>query len=505
MKNQYTKYFILLMLVTGIFASCKKQWDQHDQITDPSLTVNLLQQINSNSDLSTFSQYLAKSGYDKVLGAGSKQFTVWAPNNAAMKNVDPTILTDSARLSQFVGNHISYQLYTTNLPQPTIRIKMLNGKNETFSKTTIEQATILTADKYASNGIYHVINKAISVKLNVWDYATNTGAANGKGITTDALLEQAYLVSQNYLVIDSVRSPHVGVNPLTGQIILGTPLVYINRNIYKDGIGADLSNEDTQYTFFVLTDAGLNTQIAAENKYFATSSADSTAKLTSFNILKDLAVPGVYSTKGEPGTLAMPDTIISPLGVKVPINMADTIRSYNASNGRVYVMRNINYRIQDKIVPIKIEGESDPVVGSPGSWFARTDRGPNTYYRIKNDPNGVQFKDIYIEGNSQQSLTALFYAGYPIKNMYSSSYKVYIRAINDTRTLYSQQVSFGSPSAASLPYTIVALNNYAEVYLGTYTIGKYGYNSLFLIGANNTTSGQNSLTMDYIKLVPILQ
>jgi len=504
MKTNSNKYIIMLMLVAGIFASCKKQWDQHDQITDPSLTVNLLQQINSNSDLSTFSQYLAKSGYDKVL-ASSKQFTVWAPNNAAMKNVDPTIFADSARLSQFVGNHISYQLYTTNVPQPTLRVKMLNGKNETFTKTSIESATILKSDQYASNGIYHVISKAISVKLNVWDYATNTGAANGKGITTDALLEQAYLLSQNYQVIDTANSPHIGVDPLTGQVILGTPLVYIKKNNYKNGVGADLSNEDNQYTFFVLADAGLNTQLTAESKYFATSSADSTAKLTSFNILKDLAVPGVYSTKKEPGTIAMPDTIVSPLGVKVPINMADTLRSYNASNGRVYIMKKIDFRLVDKITPIKIEGESDPAVGNPGSWFARTDRGPNTYYRIKNDPSGVQFKDIYIEGNTQQGLTALFYAGYPIQNMYSGSYKVYIRAINDTKTVYSQQVSFGSPSAASLPYTTVSLNNYAEVYLGTYTINKYGYNSMFLINANSTTSGQNSLTMDYIKLVPILQ
>src|ERR1700749_2753510 len=138
MNNQRNKYFILLMLVVSILASCKKGWDSHDQITDPSLTINVMQQISNNPNLSVFSQYLAKSTYGKVLAAGSKQFTVWAPNNTAMKNVDPTILTDSARLSQFVGNHISYQLYTTNLPQPSMRVQMLNGKSETFTKNTIE-------------------------------------------------------------------------------------------------------------------------------------------------------------------------------------------------------------------------------------------------------------------------------------------------------------------------------------------------------------------------------
>src|SRR5476651_1495954 len=246
MKTKSNKYIIILMLFAGIFASCKKQWDQHDQITDPSLTVNLLQQINSNADLSTFSQYLAKSGYDKVL-ASSKQFTVWAPNNAAMKNVDPTILADSAKLSQFVGNHISYQLYTTNIPQPTLRVKMLNGKNETFTKTTIERATILTSDQYASNGIYHVISQAITVKLNIWDYATNTGAANGKGITTDALNEQAYLISQNYTYQDTSLATVVSIDPLTGKPVLKPGTGIVNKNHFKDNT-VDLSNEDNQYT-----------------------------------------------------------------------------------------------------------------------------------------------------------------------------------------------------------------------------------------------------------------
>jgi len=503
MKSQLNKYFILIVVIACVFASCKKQWDQHDQITDASLNVNILQQINSNPDLSAFSQYLTKSGYDKVL-ASSKQYTVWAPNNAAMKNVDPAILADSAKLSQFVGNHISYQLYTTSQPQPSMRIAMLNGKSETFTKTSIEQATLLTSNVYASNGILHVINKAITVKLNIWDYVTNTGAANGKGLTTDALNEQAYLISQAYSYQDTTQATVIGIDPKTGKPILAAGTGFVFKNHFKDN-AVDLSNESNQYTFFVLADAGLNTQINAENKFFVTSSLDSTAKLTSFNILKDLAVTGVYSTKGEPGTIAMPDTIVSQFGVKVPVNMADTIRSYNASNGRVYVMKNINFRLQDKITTIKIEGESDPAVGNPGSWFARTDRGANTYYRIKNDPSGVQFKDIYVEGNTVQTLTALFYAGYPIQNMYSGSYKVYIRAINDTKTLFSQQINFGSPAANTFPYTPVILNNYTEVYLGTYTVGKYGYNSMFLVGANSTTTGQNSLTMDYIKLVPILQ
>ncbi len=503
MNSQRNRYFILLMLVASIFAACNKQWDDHNRITDASLTVNLAQQISGNPNLSSFNQYLVKSGYDKVL-ASSKQFTVFAPNNAAMKNVDATILADSARLSQFVGNHISYQLYTTSLAQPTIRVPMLNGKSETLGNKTIENSNIVTADQYAQNGILQIIDRAIPVKLNIWDYVTNAG---GKGLSTDGIKEQNYLLSQNYQVVDSVNSKQIGVDPTTGKIILQP--VYITKNHYKDG-ASDPANESTQYTFFVLADANYDANMNAELKYFTTSSTDSTSKLTSFNILKDLIVPGVYSTKNEPGTIAMPDTIVSPFGVKVPISMADTIRSYNASNGRVYVMNKINFRLKDKIAPIIIQGESEPQTGQPGAWLARTDKYNDIYYRLKNDPTtGGVFKDIYIEQNSIAtggggSYPPPFWIGYPIQAMYTVSYKVYIRAINDSKTVFSQRIDFGSINNNVFPYSAVTLNNFSEVYLGTYTPAKYGYNSVFLVGSTSTSTGLNSLTMDYLKLVPIL-
>jgi len=520
MSNQRSKYLILFMLIASVFVSCKSQWDQHDLITDPSLSVNLQQQVSSNTNVSLFSQALAKSKYANVL-ASSKTFTVWAPNNAAMKAIDQSILTDTGRLNQFIGGHISYQVYTTSLPQPTLRVQMISGKSETFSKTTIETATIVTADQYASNGIFHIINKAILPKLNIWDYTTNTGAAlgntQGAGLTTDALQEQAYLFSQNYQIVDTASATITGYDPLTGKPILKPGTGIINKNHYKD-LTVNLSSETNQYTFFVLADGGFANEASKIAKYYVTSTADSSAKLTNLNVTKDLVVNGVYSTKGEPGTIAMPDSILSMFGVKIPINMNDTIRSYNASNGRVYVMKDVFFRTADKIPTIIIQGESDPVIGTPGSWF-RNDNGSrinNIYYRIKNDANGVQWKDIYIETNTSNGvgLPQQYWAGYPLPSVNSATYKVYIRAINDSKSVFSEQIAFSqpfvqgvpgtgdNPFAGTIPYFPVTQNNFAEVYVGNYTNPNYGYNSMFLVGG---LSGGTSLTCDYIKLVPIIQ
>jgi uncharacterized surface protein with fasciclin (FAS1) repeats len=515
MSNQRNKYFILLVFIASVFASCKNQWDQHDLITDPSLNVNLLQQINSNTNVSLFSQYLAKSKYSATL-ASSKTFTVWAPNDGAMKKVDPGVFSDTARLNQFIGNHISYQLYTTNIPQPTVRVQMVSGKSETFTKTTIEQAGIVTADQYASNGVFHVINKAIMPKLNIWDYVTNTGAATkntqGAGLTTDGALEQAYLTGQDYSYIDTSLAVITGYDPVTGKPILQPGTGIVHKNHYKDQT-ADASDETKQYTFFVMADGGMNNEISKLSKYFATSTSDSTTKATTFNIIKDLVVPGVYSTKNEPGTLAMRDSISSIFGVKIPINMNDTIRSYNASNGRVYVMKDVFFRVKDKIPTIIIQGESEPVPGTSGSWY-KNDNGSrvnNFYYRIKNDPNGVQWKDIYVESNTSNgvALSPQFWIGYPLNNVNSAVYKVYVRAINDSKVAFNEEISFNSPLTGQIPYFPVSLNNYSEMYVGNYTNPNYGYNSMFVVGANITqtsvTQGTNSITFDYIKLVPVIQ
>ena len=168
-KHHITLFALCLLLAF----SCSKKWDKYNQIKDPALAENLLKAINSNPDLSQFATYLSKSGYDKVI-ASSKRFTIWAPNNAAMQAVDPSILSDTGKLKQFVGNHISNQMYLTSDIQTYLYIKTLNGKNVTFTKTTVDDQPITKADQYVSNGVIHIISSAITPKPNAMQYLLST-------------------------------------------------------------------------------------------------------------------------------------------------------------------------------------------------------------------------------------------------------------------------------------------------------------------------------------------
>src|ERR1044072_8518236 len=94
---------LICIALSGILATGCKKWDDHNAITDPALTKTLSEQIKEDPNLSKFSELLVKSGYDKVISS-SKTITVYAPNNAALVNLDPAIVNDSAKLNVFVAN-----------------------------------------------------------------------------------------------------------------------------------------------------------------------------------------------------------------------------------------------------------------------------------------------------------------------------------------------------------------------------------------------------------------
>jgi len=82
-----------------------------------------------------------------------------------------------------------------------------------------------------------------------------------------------------------------------------------------------------------------------------------------------------------------------------------------------------------------------------------------------------------------------------------------VRDFNTTGTLvmFSQRLAFGTTALLpAFPYKPVAILNYDEVYLGDYTVTSYGKMDTFLVGATSTGNGTNSLVLDYIKMVPVI-
>lgn len=514
--NHYRNNYILISLFAVLlFASCKKQWDTRNKITDQQLNVNLMQQIQANSNLSTFASYLTKIGYDKVL-SGGKSYTVWAPTNEALQGIDPDIVADTAKLHVFVANHIANQSYFTANIQTSIRVRTLNGKSVTFTPTTVEDANVTDADIYVKNGVLNIIDKPLTPKLNISDYI--------RSLTTVGLLHKNYIIGEDTTYTDTAKATVDHIDPLTGKPVLvdGTGKVTLNKYFNKV---ASLDAEDSTYTYFVLTDDAYNAELNKEKQYFATetNSVDTTIRLTAFNILKDVAI------RGKVLKADLASGLISVKGVPVTINPANIVQTYDASNGIVYVINSVGFNIHDKIPVITIRGVQP-------SFYASKDQTSKINFHPYTLPNNdTLYRQIFIAGSS---LPKVYFAAYKLSNLNTCHYKVVYRAYNDTTYTrvkapgnISQKITFGlttatttlnglitPTTAVNFPYADIVPGNVNLVTAtgatasgtnaiinadgGTLNVLKRRSINMYVMGANNTTTNGNDILLDYIQLIP---
>jgi len=475
---QMRKWIYGMSIALGLMTSfsCSKLTEEHNEISSGDLKNSVWSKILNTPDLSLFSKYLQQTNYDKLLDA-SGNYTVFAPSNSVLANLDPAVINDTAKLRRFVGNHIAYQLYRTADVTTTTRIAMVNGKYQNMLQKKIGDVNITSADNFAANGLLQIIDNFLPYLDNCWEFLSTSNAP---------AKQSAYMLSLFQKVFDTTNAVVVGIDPLTGVPIYqpGTDSVFTNlfwNKVY------DLRDEKKQYTFFMLTDAAWDAEVTKYKPYFATSSTDSTTKAASWAVLSDFAVEGVY----DPATV--PDTILSKFNTKVPVTRNQIVKTVKTSNGIVYIMSKIDVQATSKFKPIIIEGENYNATSH--------DRRNNTYFRDRFNPlTGQDFRDVLVFNHG----VALFNIRYDIKEVPSIKYKAYWVAVNDFQTTtHTQKLAIGSTGATTFPYTTVPVNSFSEAYIGEFTMPGYRpvYN-IYLVAANSTTAAANAIVCDYIKLVP---
>lgn len=541
------------LLAILMLSACKKKWDQRDKLTNQQLNVTLMQQIKANANLTTFARLLVKSGYDKELSS-SKNFTVYAPVNAAFAGVDTTFINatthvlDTAALNKFVANHIVSQTYLTSNIQASIRVRALSLKYITLTPTTVQDANITTADQYVGNGVLNVIDKVLPPQLNIDEYIQSLVDNPVSGVTKQA----AYVRSQDSTYIDTAQATVQSIDPVTNRPILvpGTGKVSLNNYYTKVG---NLASEDSVYTYFILNDAAYDQEIAKVKPYFATSSNDTTTRLAAYNVLKDVVVKGKITQANLAGTIK------SVKGKVVPVTPGAVVSSYEASNGMVYVVNSMNFAVKNKIDTITIRGVQP-------SFYARTDYASPTSSSTKTnfinfvdsiyDNNGnkkaVQGQELWI--NPGTSFSTGYFAAYKLSKLNTCQYKVIYHAYNDTTNVthvptatdpknpnpdgdgvISEAIYFGAITAGAVPvvagtvtptyivkypYFKIKPLNFAETEAtgatstgtntsinavsGRLNVVKINSVNMYVIGAASAKANLNDVLVDYIKLIPII-
>lgn len=476
-------------ILTIALVSCSDPWSERENNGDDNLNLSLSEAIANTTETSKFASLLVQSGYDKILSE-SKTYTVFAPTNQAMDQVDASVLDTPEEVTAFVQNHIALTAYSSVRDKALEKIKMLNNKYLLFNGTAlIGDVTIASADKYAANGVFHIVSKALTPKQNIWQYV--------KGMASSSAMSQ-YLVSLTELNIypaDSIGK----INPVPGIYSDSLTNSYL-RNVYN------LNNEKNSYTLFLMEDAGYNDEVTKLKPYLTKNSADRTDTYSRYFTTRDMVFPKAYLPNELPAVLT------TRFGVEVPIDKTQIVgEPIVLSNGIVYIMKKVDVPLEKRLVTTKIEGEKNL------SYFPSTGGNRATiFYRDKKDPSGVVFNDIYQYHRVTEGPN--FFINYTASNMYSTTYKVYWRAINDSQAnVISQRLVIGTAfkldgtidlttSLMALPYKNVDLRFYDEVYIGEFTLPQAGdINRISLVAAASSTIGNNSLTLDYLKFVPVVK
>ena len=544
-------YFIALFASAVFLNGCSdKEWDNH---TESTITANMMSVLESDPDLSIFCSVLKKTGYDEVLSL-PVNYTVFAPENSAWSGIDTTdvsALTDIVAYQICKGKNLSTD---ANIYED---MTMMNTKHVRYdsSTSTFEDASIVTADNVAGNGVVHVMDKIFTMKDNIYEYITSTYPD----------LEQVqYLISLNTQAMDTTKSVEVG--SVNGEIVYDT--VWTNVNSFLEAYPID--NEDSIMTYVVLQDAGFDQLYTKYEPYFTMASDSATSALTNYNICQDF----VISMSGKVD-ISQYDTITNADGIKVPISGSTIVDEYEASNGRVYVLNKSNILLKEKIQPIIIEGEDYSGVSSSSSVYKRNRSWASGLYDIMVNCKNYQSDSIHVTGSQGQDsvykATTTFYwdaSNYVanVNNFHleynakvnSANYKIYYVAYDDIAWHYSdaektfrlkQKMFISMPDTTALDYgsgtyASAVQNNYLGdkvCFVGIDTAGVYKLTKLTKWNlANNTTqlissefttsdadvmtvptwgtltmwlcntaestsaSAQGMMFIDYIKLVPIL-
>ena len=286
-----------------------------------------------------------------------------------------------------------------------------------------------------------------------------------------------------------------------------------------------MSNEDSLYTYILLTDDAFEQQQGVMAPFFKAASVDTTTFNADWSVVKDLAVKGQFADLGNSGAL------VSKFNVHLNINPSSIVATKRVSNGVVYIVNSLSPAIEEKIPVVYIQGEN-PVAFSSNSGSELED----IFYRTRYNPiTKDTFNDIYVNRGSSG---ANFYIDYTTNGLFTTTYKVYWVALNDYVTSGQGDDAYGTTSnlnqivqvrtnadSATILFNetgTVEPYTYTETYIGEFSNDSYNWllsypdsmpdGSSYLINpatkyirlqAPSSNSSPYNLTLDYLKFVPV--
>ena len=255
LKNEYMKRYnkgiICLLAGAAMFAACQDDWDAHYDLNGSVPRVSLMDLLHNDASLSTFTQIVEEVGVDSLL-ASSQTYTVWAPVNEALADVD---MTDRDALVRMVNNHVARYTNPTST-EPGKYIYMLNGKRMAYDGSGLFNGTAIEeGNERAMNGVLHKLSDTIPYRYNFLEYISVFPEYSKVYEFISRFVEKRYDASAS----------------------VGTDSVFVDYNPmlydWKYGIG-HIDDEDSLYTMILPDNDAWDKAYAHISPYFATYNAD---------------------------------------------------------------------------------------------------------------------------------------------------------------------------------------------------------------------------------------
>lgn len=171
MKN--FSFFLKSLFIGFLFVSIVACSDDEDVIEEPQMSTTIADIAASDAQFSTLVSALARVNLVDVLD-GTGQFTVFAPTNAAFTalGVDLATISDAALTEILLYHVVDGELFSNVIAdgQTYVSSESATGPNDARLSLLVEKssgvtinnnATVITADIEASNGVIHVIDQVL--------------------------------------------------------------------------------------------------------------------------------------------------------------------------------------------------------------------------------------------------------------------------------------------------------------------------------------------------------
>lgn len=347
------KHCILYTFLLVGISACSDSFDTHySEETGVAPDLTLWQLIEQDANLSKFAEVIKKTGYDVVLSS-SQSFTVWAPDNDDLQDLD---MTDVAQLNNIIRTHIARFKYVADR-KTSETVFTMNAKRIPFQYNdgvfTMKGSELTTLNHLASNGILHTMKEQIPFVKNVWEYLQDMDSVRNY---FEAFHTKAFYPSGSK-IIDYIK----------GMPVYDSIFFEFNEmwNLYR-GVGY-LNDEDSLYTMILPTNAAWRTAYEQRKPYFETWAPDADSVQhwnTKYAIVQNLVFRGSLDAPGQK------DSLISTRGNVFyhPEHLFPTEPAKIASNGLVYISDNLEDNYWESWQhPLLVEAERSRITLEKGN------------------------------------------------------------------------------------------------------------------------------------------